>query len=223
MPWDDHRSRPDPLVHCKVFRFEEITFHPIQRDGPGQADPVDYVSLSDGEHQLVQMLGVFSMVDEPNVLFLLDEPDSHLNPVWRVKFMSQLAKAPTARGAREDISSPAAAQDVVITTHAPFVPSDLPRDQVVIFRRSEEGEPQDSLQAGIRARRPDIQTFGASYDQILQECFGVSPPISEQSLEVIGNLLESRNPAEVEAGLKTLGPSVERIQVVDHLDELKKS
>lgn len=214
---------PEPPEEDKVFRFEEITFHPIRRGGAGKAPPVDYVSLSDGEHQLVQMLGVFSMVDEPNVLFLLDEPESHLNPVWRVKFMSQLAKAPTAQGTREHSNSLAAAQDVILTTHAPFVPSDLPRDQVVIFRRPEGAEAQDSGQAGIRARRPDIQTFGASYDQILDQCFGVSPPISQQSLEVIENLLESTDPAEVEAGLKTLGPSVERIQIIDHLDELKKS
>lgn len=214
---------PEPPEEDKVFRFEEITFHPIQRDGASKADPVDYVSLSDGEHQLVQMLGVFSMVDEPNVLFLLDEPESHLNPVWRVKFMSQLAKAPTARGAREDPNGQSGAQDVVITTHAPFVPSDLPRDQVLIFRRPEDGAPYDPAQVGIRARRPDIQTFGASYDQILEQCFGVSPPISKRSQEVIGTLLESTDPAEIEAGLKTLGPSVERIQVIDHLDELKKS
>lgn len=214
---------PEPPEEDKVFRFEEITFHPVRRDGVGKVTPVDYVSLSDGEHQLVQMLGVFSMVDDPNVLFLLDEPESHLNPVWRVKFMSQLAKAPTAHGTREDSHGQAAAQDVVITTHAPFVPSDLPRDQVVIFRRPEEGEVQDPTQACVRARRPDIQTFGASYDQILEQCFGVSPPISGQPLEVIGNLLNSRDPAEVEAGLKTLGPSVERFQIADHLDELKKS
>jgi restriction system-associated AAA family ATPase len=214
---------PEPPEEDKVFRFEEITFHAARRGGAGESGPVDYVSLSDGEHQLVQMLGVFSMVDEPNVLFLLDEPESHLNPVWRVKFMSQLARAPTALGAREDAESLAGAQDVLITTHAPFVPSDLPRDQVIIFRRLDETEPQGAAGLGIRARRPDIQTFGASYDQILEQCFGVSPPISQQSQELIGTLLESSDPEEIEAGLKTLGPSVERIQVIDHLDELKQS
>lgn len=213
---------PEPPEEDKVFRFEEITFHPIRGNEGGKADPVDYVSLSDGEHQLVQMLGVFSMVDEPNVLFLLDEPESHLNPIWRVKFMSQLGEVPTARGNRRDPQSLVGAQDVVITTHAPFVPSDLPRHQVIIFRRSEESEIQNPASVGIQARRPNIQTFGASYDQILEQCFGVSPPISKQSQEVIGTLLQSNDPAEVEAGLKTLGPSVERIQVIDHLDELKK-
>jgi len=213
---------PEPPEEDKVFRFEEITFHAARRGEVGEAEPVDYVSLSDGEHQLVQMLGVFSMVDEPNVLFLLDEPDSHLNPVWRVKFMSQLAKAPTARGTRENAGALAGAQDVLITTHAPFVPSDLPRDQVIIFRRPDESEQQDVADLGVRARRPDIQTFGASYDRILEQCFGVSPPISQQSQEVIEALLESSDPQEVEAGLQTLGPSVERIQVIDHLDELKQ-
>jgi len=214
---------PEPPEEDKVFRFEEITFCSVQRNDAGKAEPVDYVSLSDGEHQLVQMLGVFSMVDEPNVLFLLDEPESHLNPLWRVKFMSQLSEAPTARGVRGDPDSQVAAQDVIITTHAPFVPSDLPRDQVVIFRKLDEDANPDPKKARVRAARPDIQTFGASYDQILEQCFGVSPPISQQSQVVIETLLDSSDLAEVEAGLKTLGPSVERVQVVDHLDELKKS
>jgi hypothetical protein len=112
---------------------------------------------------------------------------------------------------------------VILTTHAPFVPSDLPRDQVIIFRRSDEGTAQELGRGQVKATRPDIQTFGASYDQILEQCFGVTPPISQQSQAVIGHLLDSGDAAVVEAGLKLLGPSVERVLVVDHLDELKSS
>lgn len=213
---------PEPPEEDKVFRFEEITFHSKPAEEGAPSEPVDYVSLSDGEHQLVQILGVFAMVDEPDVLFLLDEPESHLNPQWRVKFMSQLAKLPTPRGRREEAGSAVAAQEVLITTHAPFVPSDLPREQVLIFRRAEpeEGEPVVPM---VRPRRPDIQTFGASYDEILAQCFDVSPPISQQPREVINELMESSDPKHVEAGLRTLGPSVEKILVIDHLDELKDS
>ncbi len=197
-----------------AFRFEELTFHPVQSE---DRDAVDYVSLSDGEHQLMQILGVFAMVDEPNVLFLLDEPESHLNPEWRVRFMSDVMALPTKDGKREDAGGGSASQDVVITTHAPFVPSDTPRNRILIFKRNEDQ--QDGSK--VKVLRPNIQTFGAKYEEILAECFGVAPPISDQPMALIKELLQSEDAENVEAGLRKLGPSVERVKLADHLEQLK--
>ena len=61
---------PEPPDEDKVFRFEQVTFRADK-----SSRTVDYVSLSDGEHQLVEILGVFAMIKERNVLFLLDEPE----------------------------------------------------------------------------------------------------------------------------------------------------
>ena len=205
---------PEPPDEDKVFRFEELTFHPAQSEG---RDAVDYVSLSDGEHQLMQILGVFAMVDEPNVLFLLDEPESHLNPEWRVRFMSDVNALPTMDGKREDAGGGSAAQDVIITTHAPFVPSDTPRSRTLIFKRNEDQ--QDGTK--VKVLRPNIQTFGAKYEEILAECFGVAPPISDQPMALIKDLLQSEDAESVEAGLRQLGPSVERVKLADHLEQLK--
>ena len=205
---------PEPPDQDKVFRFEELTFYPAEDWRQGA---VDYVSLSDGEHQLVQILGVFAMVDEPNVLFLLDEPESHLNPEWRVKFMSDLEALPTSGGKREKPGNASAAQEVLITTHAPFITSDTPRNRTLIFKRSEEADGEMK----VKVLRPNIQTFGAKYDEILAECFGVFPPISAQPRAMIKKLLRSDDPVHVEAGLQQLGPSVERVKVADHLQQLK--
>jgi len=207
---------PEPPDEDKVFRIEELTFRPVEEQDRGA---VDYVSLSDGEHQLVQILGVFAMIDESNVLFLLDEPESHLNPQWRVNFMRDLAALPTARGARAEEGNPSAAQEVLITTHAPFVPSDTPRTQTLIFRRAEQDAEESS--SALLVTRPDIQTFGAKYDEILEACFQVYPPISAQPREVIDELMQSQDPKTVEEGLKQLGPSTEKIKLIDHLHEIK--
>src|SRR5712691_7720244 len=56
---------PEPQDEEKVFRFERVNFF-----GRGDGGIVDYVSLSDGEHQLAQLLGMLCMVSFPNVLFL---------------------------------------------------------------------------------------------------------------------------------------------------------
>lgn len=200
---------PEPQDEDKVFRFERVNFRAY-----GNEQIVDYVSLSDGEHQLAQLLGTFSMVSFPNVLFLLDEPESHFNPQWRVKFISHLLDLQTTHGVRRE-NSQASEQDALLTTHAPFVPSDMRRDRVLIYGK-------DDKTGHIVVRRPDIETFGTTFDSILEECFGVRPPISGEPRKEIERLLESEDAKEIQEGLDRLGPSVEKAFVADHLRHVPK-
>ncbi|MFZ4594621.1 MAG: restriction system-associated AAA family ATPase [Verrucomicrobiaceae bacterium] len=199
---------PEPQDEDRVFRFEQVRFMPMNGAGV-----VDYVSLSDGEHQLAQILGTMCMVSFENILFLLDEPESHFNPQWRVKFISRLMDLPTANGKRGDAGALSALQDCLLTTHAPFVPSDMSRANVLIFKKTQEG---------VQVRRPDIETFGATFDTILEECFGVRPPISEVPRREIKDLMECQDAAEVKAGIARLGDSVDKVFLMDHLRQLSQ-
>ncbi|MGB5084315.1 MAG: hypothetical protein WBO09_06825 [Methylocystis silviterrae] len=49
---------PEPQQEDMVFSFEEVRFWPDGR----RSDPVDYVSLSDGEHQQALILGTYAMI-----------------------------------------------------------------------------------------------------------------------------------------------------------------
>ncbi len=151
------------------------------------------------------------MASFTNVLFLLDEPESHFNPKWRVKFISRLMDLPTANGKRGEINALSAQQDCLLTTHAPFVLSDMTRENVLIFQKS---------QVGVQVRRPDIETFGATFDTILEECFGVRPPMSEVPRQAIEKLMKCQDPAEVKAGIARLGDSVEKVFLMDHFRQL---
>ncbi|HLP92214.1 MAG TPA: restriction system-associated AAA family ATPase [Nostocaceae cyanobacterium] len=198
---------PEPQDEDKVFRFERVMFT-AQRTGK----EVDYVSLSDGEHQLGQILGTFCMLSSPNILFLLDEPESHFNPIWRVKFISRILDLPTKDGDRRK-SSKAAEQECLLTTHSPFVPSDMHRDKVFIFSKDEEGK--------IQVHNPDIETFGTTFDTIIEQCFEVRPPISDVARNEIKELMESENPEEIKTGMKRLGDSVEKAFLADRLRQLR--
>ncbi|KQS57311.1 hypothetical protein ASG17_00830 [Brevundimonas sp. Leaf363] len=192
---------PEPQDEDKVFRFEQVAF---RRRVNGRAATLDYVSLSDGEHQFAQILGIFSMMEDPDALFILDEPESHFNPQWRVQFTKSLLGLPNGARGR---------QEVLLTTHAPFVPCDLPREQVLIFKR-EEGR--------LTVGPPSIETFGASFDRILDACFRVSPPISQVAHDKMQGLLKEGDAAEIELALTQLGPSVERSFLADRLRQLKQ-
>ena len=198
---------PEPQDEHKVFRFERVNFR-----SRSSSEVVDYVSLSDGEHQLAQLLGTFCMVSSPNVLFLLDEPESHFNPQWRVKFISRILEIPTKDGDRKQ-NSKAAKQDCLITTHAPFIPSDMQRDKVFIFSKNDNGK--------IQVKNPDIQTFGATFDTIIEECFEVRPPMSQIPRDEIEELMKSENPEEIRSGIRHLGNSVEKAFLADHLRQLQ--
>ncbi len=198
---------PEPQDEDKVFRFERVNF---RADKGNQI--VDYVSLSDGEHQLAQLLGTFSMLSYSDVLFLLDEPESHFNPQWRVKFISRLLDLPTANGIRRE-ATPASQQDALLTTHAPFVPSDMARDKVLIFGKEKER---------ITVTRPDIETFGTTFDSILDACFNVRPPLSGESRKKIEDLKQSTDPDAIRYGMKQLGYSDDKAFLADRLRQLTK-
>jgi restriction system-associated AAA family ATPase len=200
---------PEPQDEEKAFRFERVNFF-----AQGNGEIVDYVSLSDGEHQLAQILGMFGMVSLPNALFLLDEPESHFNPQWRVKFMTRVLDMPTPDGTRRDVSG-ASQQDCLLTTHAPFVPSDMPRDRVFIFGK-------DTETGVVTVRNPDIETYGTTFDAIIEECFGVRPPISEEPRQDIQKLMESNDPEEIRTGMMRLGYSVEKAFLADRLRQLTR-
>jgi restriction system-associated AAA family ATPase len=191
---------PEPQQEDLVFGFEEVRFHSQTR--LKNADVVDYVSLSDGEHQQALILGLFSMIRDHNALFILDEPESHFNPQWRIKFAKRLLELPGERGE----------QEVLLTSHAPFVPADLPREQVLIFSRDGDD---------ITVANPDMETYGANFDRILEHCFDVRPPISQLARDEIKDLLKSNDVGKLEEAMTRLGSSVEKSFVADRLRQLK--
>jgi restriction system-associated AAA family ATPase len=198
---------PEPQDEDKVFRFDQVRFVSLPEN-----KVVDYVSLSDGEHQLVQILGIFSMLSFSNVLFLLDEPESHFNPQWRSKFIARLLDMPTIGGQRIS-KSEVSDQECLLTTHAPFVASDMARDKVFIFSK---------IDGKVNVRHPDVETFGTTFDTILEECFNVRPPISGVPLQEIEALMQSDDPEEIRKGLDRLGHSVEKVFLADRLQQLIK-
>ena len=48
--------------------------------------------LSEGEQQLLMVLGLLRFTKEDEALFLLDEPDTHLNPAWGIQYLEFLKK-----------------------------------------------------------------------------------------------------------------------------------
>ncbi|HEU0249094.1 MAG TPA: AAA family ATPase [Solirubrobacteraceae bacterium] len=90
---------------------------------------VTYRDLSEGEQQLLLVLGLLKFTARSEALFLLDEPDTHLNPGWSTQYLDFLDHFIVDRDSCH----------ILLSTHDPLLFAQLARPQVRIFRRSEDG------------------------------------------------------------------------------------
>jgi restriction system-associated AAA family ATPase len=189
---------PKPEASELVFSIDELSFWK-----EGVDKPIHYKTLSDGEHQLLHVLGAIMLFDTDGTLFLLDEPETHFNPEWRSKFVSLI---------NQTITEPRK-QEILLSTHSPFIVSDCKPERVFIFENG-------------KYRKPDFNTYGASINLISLKVFGKKETIAEGAMN---RLRELRT--EVENGIKTveeaqkasqeeLGDSVEKMIFMDTIKNI---
>lgn len=51
---------------------------------------ITFKELNEGEQQLLTVLGLLKFTKDENSLILLDEPDTHLNPIWKWRYLEFL-------------------------------------------------------------------------------------------------------------------------------------
>ena len=125
-----------------------------------------YDRLSDGEHQLIQVLASLLLYDHQQTLFILDEPESHFNPEWRIEFMDIIGKY-------VDLTN----LELIISTHSPFMLSACRAERVLQFSKDADGK--------VTITPPEIQTYGASFDSLLASVFELDVLISKRPLTEI--------------------------------------
>jgi SMC domain protein len=88
---------------------------------------VTFNELSEGEQQLLTVLGLMKFTEKEEALFLLDEPDTHLNPKWKFEYLQLI----------EDISGKNENSQVILSTHDPIVISGLEKETITIFDKKD--------------------------------------------------------------------------------------
>ncbi|HRB14892.1 MAG TPA: AAA family ATPase [Nitrospira sp.] len=117
--------------------FGSVSFRLIGRSND---EPFEFDQLSEGEKQLLAVVGALKLTNSPDNLVLLDEPDTHLNPQWSWDYPSMLTDAlDTERRSRST---------VLMATHTPIMISGMTSDQVLLARH-----PSDAGPAFMRPRR----------------------------------------------------------------------
>jgi predicted ATPase len=150
------------------------------RIGPNE-ESLSFRELSEGEQQLLMVLGLLKFTQQEESLFLLDEPDTHLNPAWSVEYLDLLKK----------VVGESQKSHFIITTHDPLVVAGLTKEQVQLLERDENGI--------IRARIPWDDPRGMGVAALLtSEVYGLR---SQLDLETLQKLEEKRRLAVKEGPL----------------------
>jgi len=140
--------------------IDEVRITVKKRDEHG--GKVSFTHLSEGELQMLTVLGLMRITREDHCLFLLDEPDTHLNPIWKLRYFDDIEGVLTS----EDGTLVQGESQILITTHDPMMVGSLKREQVHILRRSGSRTVVDI---------PDIHPQGMGVTGLLKsELFGLA-------------------------------------------------
>jgi predicted ATPase len=140
--------------------IEEVRITVKKRDEHG--GKVSFTQLSEGELQMLTVLGLMRITREDHCLFLLDEPDTHLNPIWKLRYFDDIEGVLT----NENGALMQGESQILITTHDPMMVGSLMREQVHILRRDANGTVVDT---------PDVHPQGMGVTGLLKsELFGLS-------------------------------------------------
>lgn len=109
--------------------IDEVRITVKKRDEHGGS--VSFTQLSEGELQMLTVLGLMRITSDDHCLFLLDEPDTHLNPIWKLRYFDDIENVLAPR----EGSVVQGESQILLTTHDPMMVGSLKREQVHILRR----------------------------------------------------------------------------------------
>ncbi len=119
----------------------------------GVKDAITFSEMSEGEQQLLTIIGLMRFTQQDESLFLLDEPDTHLNPAWCLDLLKNL----------KDHGVDPKRSQILITTHNPLTFAGLDKHEVVIVDKNSDGS--------IYSYHPTSAPKGMGFQAILTSDF----------------------------------------------------
>jgi predicted ATPase len=158
--------------------------------------------LSEGEKQLITVLGLLKFTKDDESLILLDEPDTHLNPLWKWKYLYYLDQV---------VKRPDSTQ-IIFCTHDPLVIGSMEKSQVRVFSKDAEGV--------STVVEPDISPRGLGVAGILtSELFGLPTTLDNETQGLLDQKNELTAKQNTKNGLSKKEQEELR-KISDNLNEL---
>ncbi len=185
--------------------FRSVSF---RLRGRNTQEAFSFDQLSEGEKQLLAVVGAIKLTSQRDNLVLLDEPDTHLNPQWSWDYTSMLTEAlKTGQQLRST---------VLMATHDPVMISGMVREQVLLAHPPAPDQPLFS--------RPRRNPRGQGVANILcsTEFFGLPSSLDKETQKLLDDRLaisiKRELTAQDKARLKALNEQLEILPGVSERD-----
>ncbi|WP_166444564.1 AAA family ATPase [Dyadobacter bucti] len=109
----------------------------------------DFTQLSEGEAQLITVLGLILITGNEECLFLLDEPDTHLNPQWQREYVDLID-----RFTLDNMNS-----HIIVATHSPLIVQAAEKADIFLYKLDDDGQ--------IVVKNEDFTVQNWRIDQVL--------------------------------------------------------
>ena len=125
--------------------------------------PVRCNDMSEGQRQLIKILGMLGICKTEDCLVLMDEPDAHMNPKWKYEIEQTIAES--LQGAVNT--------QAIIATHDPLVINGVSKEFIRIFTHNKVVMGND-MHSFSKVVIPTEETEGLGIDGLLQsEYYGL--------------------------------------------------
>lgn len=184
----------DALRECGIDAVAILEFFEILHDLFG-AKYETYVTfgnrvvksedMSEGQRQLIKVLGMLGICKSEDCLILMDEPDAHMNPKWKYGLKKIMD------GCLDEATNAQA----IVATHDPLVINGVPKEFIRIFTYNEAVRQNNGFHI-TRVIEPTEDTAGMGIDGLLQsQYYGLESTLdieTQELLEEKRNLLVKR-------------------------------
>lgn len=125
--------------------------------------------LSEGQRQLIKILGMLGICKDEDTLVLMDEPDAHMNPAWKYSLKSTI----------DECLSEAVNTQAIIATHDPLVINGVDKKFIRIFTQNLAAVQHNYI---TKVVEPSEDTTGMGIDGLLQsEYYGLRTSYDSQA------------------------------------------
>jgi len=185
--------------------FRSISF---RLRGRNVAETFSFEQLSEGEKQLLSVVGAVTLTNQKDNLILLDEPDTHLNPHWSWDYPGMLKDA--IKPKQEPRST------VLMATHDPVMISGMVKEQVLLAQPTTPGQ--------LAFSRPSHNPRGQGVANLLcsKEFFGLPSSLDKETQKLLNERFVISIKAQLtdhdKARLKALNNQLEILPGVSERD-----
>jgi len=160
-----------------------------------------YPKMSDGQYQFTYIFNtIYSQINQDTIILCIDEGENYLHPNWQKKYINYLHEFLKNNFHNKQIH-------LILTSHSPFLLSDLPKENVIFLDKFDEKTKEKYLKLNIDglengncinvSKEIKLNPFGANIHTLLSHGFfmkdGLMGEFSKNKINGVLKLLKQKN------------------------------